>query len=219
MTRFAPAFALARRRLRASLWARIGWFFAWLPPVAVCFGVLGDAPTDLSEASALLVEGMRLSAWGGAAGVALAAAGPLAVLDREEGIDALVVFHGGNSNSLPRMRWFAAVVECALRVATPSLLACLVLAVATRSFLLLSFAPGITAFAILVGVAFGSLATACGELGRRRGRSLLVLLVLVPWLLAQSALGPRTGPAELLGRAFQELMRPLACSSTNGAAA
>ncbi len=205
-----PVLALARRRLNQGKLARLAWVLAALAALAVILGALGDDATTVAEASELIAELMGLLAWGGAACLGLAAAGPSIERDSREGLEALVVLGGGSVRTLRVSRWLAAAYEGARRVLVPAFVACLALGLATKSLLIASHLPGIAAFGVLVGAVMGLVGAACSELGGQRGRSLFFLALLVPWLMSQASPGLGFSAAELVERGVDLLVRPMA---------
>jgi hypothetical protein len=185
--------ALARARLREATAGRIGRLAAVL--VVLCFGIIAVAlrVTDGGEAhlEGLVPSAARWIAWLAGAPLCFAAAADRRLSDRRDGIDALAAARGFSSASLESARALAAMMETARALAVPLAgLSLLVAALSGSARLLLVRAGlliGALAFALIAGMTLGAVASACGRLGRARGRWLLVAVVLGPWVLADLA--------------------------------
>lgn len=133
----------------------------------------------------------RVIAWAAGAPLALAIAHDRGRADREAGIEALAASRGAGRSALEAARTAAAMLQSTLAVGLPLLILSILgvaLAGSVSSALRhLGLAAGLVGFSILAGVTIGGVAAACGRLGGRRGRSLLAVVVLVPWILTDLA--------------------------------
>jgi hypothetical protein len=185
--------ALARARIRATGGGRAGRFLGRLAAAGFAAAALGLRGTDGAGAplSGLVVTAAHWVAWLGAAPLALAAAQDLAGKDRREGVDALSAARGVSPTGREAARALAAMAEIASAVGVPLVvLAGLTAALAGRTSVALhraSLAAGAAAFAVIAGVTLGGLGAIAGRLGRARGRTVLVALVVGPWVLADLA--------------------------------
>lgn len=184
--------ALARERLRQTKGGRWSALLGLL--LVTVFGVVEivlrvDGP-DVSFGN-LLGTASRAIAWAAGAPLALAIAHDRARADREEGIEALAASRGAGGRSLEVVRTAAAMLQETLAIGVPILVLALLgaaLAGSVPSALRhLGLAAGLALFSVVAGVTIGGLAAACGRVGRARGRSLLAVLVLVPWVLTDLA--------------------------------
>jgi hypothetical protein len=173
----APALALCRSRLAARFGARAGWVLA-----AVGAAVFAVAAADGATVGA---DAAQAFCWLAAGPAALAAAAAPAERDRVEGVEALAFARG--LPPLGRARVAAAALACALRVGLPTLLVVLAAAAADPSGRAFASASLLTAGAFIAGALVGALGAGSGEVGGERGRSLLVALVVLPWLAADLA--------------------------------
>jgi hypothetical protein len=104
--------------------------------------------------------------------------------DRTDGIDTLAALHGISPRMLGFARGLAATIEISWRMALFTTLLCASLATIVPSLALLVQGVGLLLFAAIAGVTLGALGSACAHWGRARGRLLLSLVVLVPWVAA-----------------------------------
>lgn len=128
------------------------------------------------------------SLWLAGLPVALSAAGDGLRRDAEEGIVTLTAARGLGLRSLELARTLAAIRLVSVRVALAPIVASLTWLLST--FALAGAARALAAsllFAVAAGVTFGGLGAACARLGRPRGRTLLLVALFVPWLLASLA--------------------------------
>jgi hypothetical protein len=201
---------LCRWRLRRARWAKIAWIGALLPALAVLAGVLGDEdPTATSEAVSLIEGGVGWSAWIGGGPIAWLAASDLDERNRVEGVEALVGLRGASRGALSRARWLAAMIEIALRIAAPWWIACAWLAVTLADARVAMAIASVSAFAAVAGAVMGAVASACGQWGGARGRSLFAAIVVLPWLVAPLWLGSPWSLPGMLARALRVLSHPL----------
>lgn len=187
---FRARVALCRERLSGAGFAQLGRVSSWA--VALLFGGLAVAarlgePLGL-DARGLVAQAATYSLWLAGLPIALAAADDRARLDREDGIAALVASRGGSSAGLAIARLVAAMTTIARALAIPTLAVALAaLGTWTPGEGLGRLARGLLCaalFALSGGVVLGSAASLCERALFRRGRSLLLALVLVPWILA-----------------------------------
>ncbi|UQA55718.1 hypothetical protein [Polyangium aurulentum] len=184
---------LVRTRLARTREARLG-FFAGLATAAV-FAVMaaalraGDGPSAPLEG---IVElGAASIAWAAATPTALAAARNRGAHDRADGIEALAATRGIHARGLEAARAVAAMMQIARTLGIPLVGLALLTAALAGSFrgalARIGLAVWLAVFAAIAGVTLGSLATLCSRFGGRRGRLLLAVVVVVPWMLAALA--------------------------------
>jgi hypothetical protein len=184
------ALALARARLGHTATARVG--FAAALVTALGFGIVAFVLRASGSTSfgILLTACARSVAWVGGASLALAVAHDRATFDRRDGIDILAAAHGISDTLLESARVVAAMVQIALVVGIPLVLVGLALTpLGSREAALrhLGATGALASFAVVAAVTLGGAAAACGRVGRRRGRLLFAVIVLVPWALADIA--------------------------------
>lgn len=126
-------------------------------------------------------------AWLGGTLMASWCAADRAGIDRKEGIEALARLHGIGAKELAWSRLLASTLRVSALVAFSSLPVAIAAMAASPSVgvglsRLLSLLP-LGAFALGVGLTAGAVATGCGWLSPRRGRSWLIAVVIVPWSL------------------------------------
>jgi hypothetical protein len=163
--------------------------------MAAAFGVMAIGLRAVDGPSAPLGGFVELGAasitWVAAAPTTLAAARNRGAQDRGEGIEAMAAASGIHARGLEAARAVAAMMQIARTIGIPLVgLALLTVALAGSLRLALSrvgLAVGLAIFAVIAGVTLGSLATLCGRIAGRRGRLLLVAIVIVPWMLAALA--------------------------------
>lgn len=155
---------------------------------AVALRVADGAAASLGG---LIAQCVRSVAWIGGGTVALAAAHDRGGLDRAEGIDVLAALGGAPAPALRAARAAGAIWTVALTIGAPGAALAVLTAVLAPSpevaLRRLGLALGALAFAVASGTVLGLLASAAGHLAGRRGRWLLVGLVVVPWALADVA--------------------------------
>ncbi|MRG91243.1 hypothetical protein [Polyangium spumosum] len=126
-----------------------------------------------------------------AAPTTLAAASDRTAEDREAGIEALAATRGLRARSLHVVRWVASMLQIGRAIALPLVgLALVTVALSSSGSMALRrvvFALGLLAFSAVAGITLGTLAAFSARLGGRRGRVLLVAIVVVPWMLAELA--------------------------------
>lgn len=123
--------------------------------------------------------------------------------DRSDGIASLARCHGLSTAPLPAAR----AVAASIRLSVLLLLSVLPVAVASvlasphwplTLWRLAALAP-LTLFAVTAGLIGGALASACGAVSPRHGRSLLTAIVLLPWALDGIVTAGRAGAGSLPG--------------------
>jgi hypothetical protein len=137
--------------------------------------------------------GTRWLAWVAGAPLALAIARDRITQDREDGIDTLAACRGISPAALESIRMLAAMEQVARAIGIPAVVVCGVFTAMAGSLDAalagLRLVLAVAVFSVVAGVVVGATAAVCGRIGRRRGRSLLLAVVLGPWLLASLA-GP-----------------------------
>jgi len=176
--------ALCRRRLNGRLGARLSWVLG-VGGALVVLGLVVVGGESLGTRE-LIVRGVRWIAWLAAPPIALAAAGAPAERDRADGVDVLVRMHGVSDRRLGVARGVAAMVEVSYRLGLPAVALCLSVVMVGAAWPLLGMLPGLVLFAGWGGLVLGGLGAACGHFGGARGRSLLLAVVLVPWVVADA---------------------------------
>jgi hypothetical protein len=184
----APLVELARERLRRTTSVRLATVFAWgvtltFAAIAVALRVADGADATFSG---LLVQAARIIAWGGAGSVALAAAFDRKTADRLEGIETLAAVRGMPAHALDASRALAAMVQIALTLGVPLMALAAVTVVLSGSVFVAARQVGVALavllFAVVTGAVLGGVATAAGRFGGRRGRWLLLGVVIGPWI-------------------------------------
>ena len=193
LSRARGAVALARSRLRGLGGARAARALAWLAVLGFAGTAVVLRVSDGAEAplSGLVVSATHWIAWLVGAPLALAVAEDRRAFDRREGVEALAAARGLSPTGLESARVLAAMAEIASSMGVPVLaLSLLTASLAGAAGVALHRAAlglGAVGFAVVAGVTLGGLGSACGRLGRARGRWLLAAIVLGPWMLADLA--------------------------------
>jgi hypothetical protein len=182
--------ALAARRLRSSAGGRFGAIAA-IPVVLAFAGIavaIRSVDGSLAPLEGLVPTAATWLAWLVAAPLALSAARDRRLLDRREGLDALAAARGFSASALESARALGAMTAITTALGGPLVVLTLFTAALAGSvrlaFARLALALLAAAFAVIVGVTLGGLASICARTGRARGRLLLVALVAGPWMLA-----------------------------------
>jgi hypothetical protein len=184
---------LVRTRLARTREARLG-LVAGIATAAVFAAMaavlrVGDGPSAPLEG--IIELGAASITWAAAMPTALAAARNRGVHDRVDGVEALAAARGIQARGLEAARAVAAMMQIARAIGIPLVgLALLTMALAGSlrgALARLGLAVWLAIFAAIAGVSLGSLATLCSRFGRRRGRLLLAVVVVVPWMLAALA--------------------------------
>lgn len=179
---FSAVVALCRAQLRRRLLARLGWLACMLiAGIAMATAAIGGgAPSDV------FAPALRWTLWLGVGPLALVLAADPVGRDRRDGIEALVQAHGTTTRQLNIARVVAGGLEILYRVGLPFTLATLLVAVSRRSSLPLLQLVLVLGFALFAGAVVAPVAAACGHAAGRRGRWVLVAVVLLPWVLADT---------------------------------
>jgi len=123
--------------------------------------------------------------------------------DRSEGISALARCHGLNERLLPAARALAAWWRLSLLVGAALLPVAIASIAASPDRGLLIARVGALAvlalFALVTGLVGGAVASLCGAASPRHGRSLLLLIVLLPWAMDGVVTQGRAGAGSLPG--------------------
>ncbi|MBI4706079.1 MAG: hypothetical protein HY744_33715 [Deltaproteobacteria bacterium] len=183
----AALVALCRRRLAASVGARLGWGAAVLV-VAGAWGLVawGFDAEQGREIDGVLRRALAWLPWLALGPAAVSMANGAEARDRRDGVELLAQLRGATRGDLLAARVAAAAAEASLRLALPALALGVIAAAALRRAALgaLAQALALGGFAALGGLVFGAVAAFCGHWGGRRGVLLLALVVLGPWALA-----------------------------------
>lgn len=181
-----------RSRLARTPGARLGRAATWLLLVLYGGGAIAQRFTEAVPADVLgyAPSAARTAAWLAAGPIALAAANAREQRDATEGIDALVGAFGVTAGALRGARLVAASLACGLAVAIPAIGTALVAAALQAApldgVLALRAVPPLAAFAAVAGLLLGLAAVLSDRLTPGRGRSTLVALVVVPWVVADA---------------------------------
>jgi hypothetical protein len=185
--------ALARERLRQTKggrWSAILGLLLMTGFGLVALVLRADDGPDVALGG-LFETAARTIAWAAGIPIGLAIAHDRGRADREAGVEALVAARGASRSALEAARTAAAMLQATIAIGLPLIvLALLGVALAgsvTSALRHLGLAAGLAGFSILAGVTIGGVAAACGRLGARRGRSLLAIVILVPWILTDLA--------------------------------
>jgi hypothetical protein len=184
--------ALERARLREASLARLGRVGAVgssLVLGALAFGLrlLEGSP---AAAPGALHRAASLALWLGALPVALAASADRARSGREQGVAALAGSRGASTELGAMARAAAAMLEVAIVAGAPLV----ALGLGTAALGGVAFAArslaatlALAVFAAACGVALGGIASACAEAAHARGRSVFLLILIVPMVVADVA--------------------------------
>lgn len=185
--------ALEVQRLRRAGFARVAVVCGTVVAVAFAAAVLvarHDGGGSASFAS-ILRTAARSAAWVVGGPLALAAARDRASIELSDGIEALVATRGASRTALETARRVSAMVLGARVLGAPLLFVGVVAVAASGSIgavLVNSLAAlAVLAFAVVAGITLGAVGSACAGVGGGRGRSLLGIVVLGPWLAADLA--------------------------------
>jgi hypothetical protein len=185
--------ALCRARLFATRAGRLGRTFAALCAVGFAVVAIALHVADGAEAlaSGLTFTAAQWLAWVAGGALAYAAAEDHAAVDRSEGVEALVAGRGLSTTALASARMLAAMSAVAWVIGSPLALLVLLTAALAGSVpaVIHRVGAGLGAivFAVVAGVTLGGVGSACGGVGRARGRWLLLAVVAGPWVLADLA--------------------------------
>jgi hypothetical protein len=179
--------SLARDRLRRSTGGRIGVLgsFGVLLFALVTGAVLLDSPSP-ADLPGFIVQSVRWLLWLGVGPLALTIANGRPARDRADGVEALASLRGHDVAALESARLLAAVIQTSLRIGIFSVLLCLLMALLSwrDAVPLLVQALGLGAFSMFGGLLVGGTAALCGRVAGRRGRGVLIAVVLLPWVVA-----------------------------------
>jgi hypothetical protein len=185
---------LARRRLRERAGSRWSFGLGVLLAVGGSLSVLASVGAGAGGLSRTVAWVAVAAAWISGGLVALSAASGCHLTDRREGAEALVVLRGGSVRTLESARVLAAMAQVSLAIAVPVVVVGLVGSAAAGSVRGAALALGSIAaslvFAVATGVVVGGLAATCGRYGAGRGRWLLLVAVLMPWIVMDMAGAP-----------------------------
>lgn len=182
-TSLRAARAFGRHRLGRRLGARLGALAAF--GVALVYGLAASTGTDLAAESnqGLVAGALRWAAWLGAGPLTLAAARD----DDDPGLASLARLAGLDVAAQARGQGIAAAAGMALRVAAPAWVVCVAGAVRSPSLGWAALAVGGSAAAIAIGAILAAVAVGAARLAPGRGRSLVLVVILVPFLASYGA--------------------------------
>lgn len=171
----------------------------WLTLSVVYLAVKGHG----HEVQPVVARAGTWVAWFGGTIVAWWCAGDRAGTDRSDGVEDMARIHGIAPATLAWGRLLAATVRLTALVA----LTCLPVALASMAaapslhdgLLRLASLVPLAAFSLGVGLVAGALASGCGWLSPRRGRSWLVAVVFLPWALDGVLVPTRSNVTSLPG--------------------
>jgi hypothetical protein len=156
--------------------------------IGVSYSVLVlTAPLDAGLVPRLWLKCLTLASWVSGVG-ALSLARDLVERDVTQGLAALARLRGFGTRALERARVAAGAIKLSTTVAIPGLLVSLSALLRFRSAAAALTSLGLClftlAYAALLGTTLAALARACSRALPGRGRLLLLLVALGPWLLA-----------------------------------
>jgi hypothetical protein len=178
-------------RAQRSLWGlRLGRLYGF--GIGLSYAVMVFVgPASLTASTKLWSRALATASWVAGVG-ALSLATELASRDATQGLTGLARLRGFGEQQLERARVVAGALRLSTTVATPGLMLALALLLRFRtlhgSLLALGLAVASLPYAALVGFSLAALGRACSHWLPGRGRLLLSLVVLGPWLLG-SGLG------------------------------
>ena len=184
----APLVELCRERLRRTLGARMAFLFAAVTTLTFAVIAIAIRVADGSDASfaGLIVQAARVVTWGAGSAVALAAAVDRRAVDRAEGIDMLAAVRGMPAYALDAARALAAMVQTAVIIGVPVAILSVLGVILSGSVFVAARQAGVGVavmlYAVVAGVVLGAVATAAGRYGGRRGRWVLLGVVVGPWI-------------------------------------
>jgi hypothetical protein len=171
-----PTLSLSLRRLRGTLGVRFG------AVVGLVVGFVFSSAAASGHVRWANVIGALV--WLGAGPVALSAAHAPRLRDQKDGVEVMVALRGVGAAALRRARVFAAAIVGGVVILVPTLIvAATVLVVAATGAVAVRCAVA-ALVAAAGGALVGTVGSVCGEIGERRGRSLLLAVVIVPWALS-----------------------------------
>jgi hypothetical protein len=173
---------LCRQRVAERFVVRLSWL-ALIGAVAIAF-VMGVTMGRASVLTDLVPVATRWLIWLCATPILFVVASWRAQTDRTDGIDTLTALHGVSPRMLSIARAAAAMIEISWRMALLTTLLCASLATIAPSLALLVQGVGLLLFAAAAGLVLGGIGSACGHWGRMRGRALLALVVIAPWVVS-----------------------------------
>jgi hypothetical protein len=183
--------ALVAARLSAAPGVRIARTLGWL--VSLLFGsaILVLWPrTHGAFADVVAVRALKCLSWLGSGLACLSIARDLSAAAEADGTAALAAQRGFSRDDLGRMQWIASMTTIARATLGPGLLLVALVLVTSRSMGELAsralFGLGAITYLVALGIALGALGRASVWISARRGRTLLVLLVLGPYLLERA---------------------------------
>ena len=148
------------------------------------FKLTSAAASGRGDLDYAIVDTIGVTCWIALAPLVLSLANDPVGADRRSGFEVLALSRGHVGVQLAGARVIASSTELALRL-LPAVVVALLIAVLGRSWSLFRVAAGGLGFAIVAGVTLGLVANVCGALGAKRGRWLLLAVVLIPWALAE----------------------------------
>lgn len=187
--------ALVRLCIQAQrqLWGlRLGRLYGF--GIGISYGLLAFAgPASLGSSAQMWARCLATASWVAGVG-AMSLATDLAARDAEQGITSLARLRGFGPASLSRARVLAGALRLSTTVAVPGLMVSLALLLRHHTLrgalAALVLAVLTLPYAALVGGVLSCLARASDALLPGRGRWLLAVIVLGPWLLAAGTRSP-----------------------------
>jgi hypothetical protein len=180
--------ALVAVRLRSAVGVRVAQVLGWL--VALAFGtaiVVLWPRTHGSLADVVAVRALKWLSWLGAGVATFSTTRDLAAAAEADGTRTLAAARGFGENDLGRAQWTATMSAIARATVGPGLLLVGLVLVTSRSLSELGvralFAVGVIAYLVALAVVLGALARTSVWVSPRRGRSMLLLFVIGPYLL------------------------------------
>ena len=207
--------ALVAARLSAAPGVRTARVLGWL--VSLVFGgaILVLWPrTHGALADVVAVRALKWLSWVGAGLAALSTARDLWTAAAADGTVALAAQRGFSRNDLGRTQWIASMTTIARATLGPGLLLVSLVLMTSRSLAELAgralFGLGAISYLVALAIALGALGRASVWISARRGRTLLLVLVLVPCLLERAV--PELGGVTAWANRWLDCLRGIGAS-------
>ena len=200
------------QQAQRTLWGlRLGRLYGFGIGLTYAVLMLVGPPTPLT-ATKLWARALVTASWVAGVG-ALSLATELAARDATQGITGLARLRGFGEAELERARTLAGALRLTTTVATPGLMFALASLISFRTLhgtlVSLALALFTLPYAALVGGSLSLLARGCSSWLPGRGRLLLLVLVLGPWLLGSGLQMPLPSLPGAFGWLLEQLARSL----------
>jgi hypothetical protein len=165
-------------------------------------------------ADVVAVRALKCLSWLGAGLACLGTARDLSAAAEADGTMALASQRGFSRDDLGRAHWIASMTTIARATLGPGLLLVVLVLLTSRSMAELAgralFGLGAIAYLVALALALGALGRASVWISARRGRTVLVALVLVPYLLERTV--PEVGGVTAWANRWLEWLRGIGAS-------